>query len=413
MFRPIIGLPLILLGLWSGSLAAQQITLDFEELVPGTWPIVSQGYEVSGVANLTDANGDNIVETDNCDPMYGCYLWSATQTITATDGSPFAFYSVDITGPCAGNGCGIWGMTTWGEYVYTSSTPIGTGGWLSLQSVNIGADDVNGFCQWGNSELCWFAIDDVVLQGATGAEIDFDPWSTANEIRPKDDYVIAVELKTTSIADGDAFDFNAALVDTTSLRLGPDGAEFNGVPLPADYDGDGDTDYIFSFRMEDTGNTCADASIVLAGNTTGGVPFAAKDSVTPINCEEPMPIDVEPYSAANRVYPDDTYLVQVAVLETQVANGDPYDFDADDASRYSLRFGPAEAQYETYVQTDVDGDGDTDKVYTFQMQETGIACGDTEVTLTGEKWTGGDLTIPLVGTDTIQTEDCVTESCHP
>ena len=44
---------------------------------------------------------------------------------------------------------------------------------------------------------------------------------------------------------------------------------------------------------------------------------------------------------------------------------------------------------------------------------SGIACGDTEVTLTGEKWIGGDLPIPLIGTDSIQTEDCVTESCHP
>ena len=56
-----------------------------------------------------------------------------------------------------------------------------------------------------------------------------------------------------------------------------------------------------------------------------------------------------------------------------------------------------------------DSDGNTDAAFGFYTQGTGIFCDDTEVTLSGETFSG----VPFEGTDTIQTEDCETNNCHP
>ena len=52
-----------------------------------------------------------------------------------------------------------------------------------------------------------------------------------------------------------------------------------------------------------------------------------------------------------------------------------------------------------------DKDGDNDLVIHFRTQETGIACGDTEATLTGETFTGE----MILGSDMILT---VGKNCH-
>ena len=50
----------------------------------------------------------------------------------------------------------------------------------------------------------------------------------------------------------------------------------------------------------------------------------------------------------------------------------------------------------------VNGDGFDDMMCHFKVREAGIACGDTDATLTGETF-GGDL---ITGTHTIQTTGC-------
>ena len=51
---------------------------------------------------------------------------------------------------------------------------------------------------------------------------------------------------------------------------------------------------------------------------------------------------------------------------------------------------------------DVDDDGDMDLLLHFNTQESGIACGDSEATLTGELFSGE----PISDTDAIKTVNC-------
>jgi hypothetical protein len=388
-------------------------TLDFEELAPGTSPILSKGYIVSGDATLEDRGGDIVVSTALCTSPNpdGCWNWHARQTVSKADNSPFALYNYDLNGflgNCIGGVCGITGITTWGE---EASGPLGTGDWLSLQSVEFDGDHLD--TEGGYCSNCQFWIDDLVVADALAVEIDFDPWNTANEIKPKSSYLITVQITNTNVADGDAFDFDPASIDPATLRLGPNQAETVATPLDIDLDGDGDIDRIFGFRMEDTGNTCTQSSIVLTGTSLTGIVFAATDTVAPIECEEPLAIDVEPYNPNNRVFPNDDYEIQVVVMTTSVADGDPFD-SPNGLEASTLKFGPGEATAVSSLAADVDGDGDTDRIYNFEMADSGIACGDTEVELSGEKYvSGGDITIPMTGIDFIQTEDCETGGCHP
>jgi hypothetical protein len=48
-------------------------------------------------------------------------------------------------------------------------------------------------------------------------------------------------------------------------------------------------------------------------------------------------------------------------------------------------------------------------LYAFGTQDTGIFCGDTEATLTGETYDGAQFS----GTDTVTTSDYEDTGCHP
>ena len=51
---------------------------------------------------------------------------------------------------------------------------------------------------------------------------------------------------------------------------------------------------------------------------------------------------------------------------------------------------------------DLDNDGDMDLLFHFRTRETGISCGDTEATLTGQTWDGTLIS----GTDSVNTVSC-------
>ncbi|MEN8005732.1 MAG: LamG-like jellyroll fold domain-containing protein [Candidatus Krumholzibacteriota bacterium] len=111
-------------------------------------------------------------------------------------------------------------------------------------------------------------------------------------------------------------------------------------------------------------------------------------------------IDVKPDSDENRVNcnPHANHVVPVALLTTA-------EFDATNVDHATVLFGPAETA-EAHAnlkgpvrhETDVDGDGDLDLLFHFRVPDSGIQCGDTKVSLTGETYDGQ----PISGADMIE-----------
>ncbi len=108
-------------------------------------------------------------------------------------------------------------------------------------------------------------------------------------------------------------------------------------------------------------------------------------------------IDIKPGSDPNAISPANIGLIPVAVLTTDT-------FDALTISPSSVQFGPdgATIAHGSGHLEDVDNDGDVDLVLHFGTQETGIQCGDTEASLTGETFDGQ----AIQGSDSVVTVGC-------
>jgi DNA-binding beta-propeller fold protein YncE len=107
-------------------------------------------------------------------------------------------------------------------------------------------------------------------------------------------------------------------------------------------------------------------------------------------------LDVRPGSAENPINPKSNGVISVAVLSTN-------SFDASTIDQASLRFGPGQALAEGNGHLeDVNGDGQLDLVLHFRTQDSGIQCGDTSVSITGQTV---DVT-PIQGFDSITTVGC-------
>jgi len=125
----------------------------------------------------------------------------------------------------------------------------------------------------------------------------------------------------------------------------------------------------------------------------------------------PVLIDINPWQETNDIQPSSTRSVVVAIHSTAVADGDASDFDATQVQPSSVRFGPAQAlNISNPWIDDVDGDSDPDMILAFGIQDTGVSCDDTELSLTGITYPDNDS---FSGTDSITTTDCETSGCHP
>jgi hypothetical protein len=133
-------------------------------------------------------------------------------------------------------------------------------------------------------------------------------------------------------------------------------------------------------------------------NDTSGN-LATNEAFTPEVTKITVAIDIKPGSFPNSINPRSKGVIPVAILTTDT-------FDATTVDPTTVRFGatgteaaPVKAALR---KRDVDKDGDTDMMLHFKTQATGIVCGDTSASLTGETFSGQ----MIQGSDSIKTAGC-------
>ncbi len=129
---------------------------------------------------------------------------------------------------------------------------------------------------------------------------------------------------------------------------------------------------------------------------TGGNASILTTDVDVREAVQSVDIDIKPGSDPNGINPRSKGVIPVAVLGSA-------SFDATQVDSSTVVFGPDETSpvHDGHVE-DVNGDFFDDMVFHFTTQETGIACGDTDATLTGETFGGDSIT----GTDAVKTAGC-------
>jgi hypothetical protein len=108
-------------------------------------------------------------------------------------------------------------------------------------------------------------------------------------------------------------------------------------------------------------------------------------------------VDIRPKKDANRINPGSSKNINVAIFS---GNG----FDATSVDSSTVRFGATgtEATPVHVGLRDIDQDGHRDMVVRFQIQDTGIKCGDTSAALTGQTINGA----AFIGSSPITTVQC-------
>jgi hypothetical protein len=130
-----------------------------------------------------------------------------------------------------------------------------------------------------------------------------------------------------------------------------------------------------------------------------GNPRVGRCDVGAVEFQERMlvSVDVRPRSDANRINPSSNRNINVAILSTK-------SFDSTTVDPNTIRFGAngTEATPIHIVRRDVNGDGRIDQILRFVIQDTGIECGDTSATLTGDITFGRSI----IGSTSITTTQC-------
>ena len=132
--------------------------------------------------------------------------------------------------------------------------------------------------------------------------------------------------------------------------------------------------------------------LYVAGNGSGNIPITTLEAFTPVI---EVAIDITPGSFPNSINPRSRGVIPVAILTTET-------FDASTVDPAMVRFGPDAAAPVHAALEDVDGDGDTDLILHFRTQDTGIVCGETSASLTGQTF-GAQA---VEGSDSIRTVPC-------
>jgi hypothetical protein len=117
-------------------------------------------------------------------------------------------------------------------------------------------------------------------------------------------------------------------------------------------------------------------------------------------------IDIKPGNKRNKINPRSRGRIWVAIL-SNTDNASPFD-PASQVDIPTVEFGPDGATANRYKLKDINKDGLGDLLLRFKIRKTGIACRDTEATLTGKTFDG----LSFTGTDSIRTVGCKPKKCH-
>jgi hypothetical protein len=161
--------------------------------------------------------------------------------------------------------------------------------------------------------------------------------------------------------------------------------------------GNGHFPLLKTSRAIDRGNNDVCSSDAVLATDQIGLPREGVCDIGAIEFRLSVSVDVRPRSEANRINPNSTNNINVAIFS---GNG----FDATKVDPNTVRFGATgtEAAPINVARRDVDGDGDRDMVVRFEIQDTGIKCGDTSAVLTGQVSGGASI----IGSSPITTVQC-------
>ncbi len=111
--------------------------------------------------------------------------------------------------------------------------------------------------------------------GLLSVEIDIDPGNDPNFIN-----LLCPSLIPVGLLGSPSFD--ASDVDVSTLKFGPGGEDPTGIPQLTDVNADGLTDLLSFYQTAQTGIVLGDTEACLTGQTLGGTPFEACDSIVTI-----------------------------------------------------------------------------------------------------------------------------------
>jgi probable HAF family extracellular repeat protein len=112
---------------------------------------------------------------------------------------------------------------------------------------------------------------------ATRVLIDIKPNNKKNPVNLRSRGKLKIAILTTDT-------FDASMVDITSIRFGPNGAEAVKSHLE-DFDYDGNWDVVFKVKTRETGIACGDTESTLLAQTMDGDPITGSDSITTVGCK--------------------------------------------------------------------------------------------------------------------------------
>ena len=160
------------------------------------------------------------------------------------------------------------------EVAAVSTAGLGDGRGLAIES---DASTQRIFLQV-NNETIYVLSAEFIKAIPTVVSIDIKPGSFRNKINPKSHGKISVAILTTST-------FDATTVSPGTVRFGHAGTEAAPVrSATRDVDGDGLTDLILRFNIEDTDIQCGQDTALLTGETFGGQAIQGTGAIMTVRC---------------------------------------------------------------------------------------------------------------------------------